>query len=1284
MRQPRTVPRAVKNLVHPEGHSALAAGGRGGKSRPPLPMYLKEIVANGFKSFADRTRLGLGPGMTAVVGPNGCGKSNIVDAIRWVLGEQSAKSLRGTTMQDVIFAGTDTRKSLPQCEVELVFADCEKELGTQFAEVSVMRRLYREGSSDYFINGKPCRLKDIQRLFMDTGVGRMSYSFMVQGQIDQILSANPAERRYLFEEAAGITRYKAQRKEALNKLTLVEQNLARATDVVEEVARQIASLKRQAAKALRYRRLRHRLTHLDLAWQGHQWGQRRARVVELEAATQSTRAEAESLGAALSGREAALAEAKQARAEAAERIARAQQALYELRASREAAEAEVRTSELRADDLVARAGDVLREAAEAEAALAEIEARLSGGAAERSAREGEVTEFDASFRARSVEVEQSVRAVAAAEVALRQARQDLLMAEGEITRHRADVTNLEVDLRSFQARRSALSDSLYQARDIRVAAERRAADSAAVVTRLHTEAEAARAAEQAAEVEGRRLTGEFRALQGTITEQDRTVAKRSAQLGLLEQMQSRLEGFSEGAKAVLRGEFAEDVPAGKAAALSTLLDIADATVAPALENLLGAATEAVALDDVQFLPGVVARLGERGLGRAVFHVPTPPTAPAAGVPAWLRPAATAVTPRNAAAGRLLSSLFSGCYLCPSLSEFLTWWAANPSFEFFLVATNAGDLVDRRGLVFAGQRASAEEAGRGVFSRDAEIRETRARLTEENDHLTALNERAMALQSSLESNEAERVSRRQSFEAAAKEHSVAQADEREARGQLVSADERISREQQQMSELEAAQAEAAQRLDLAKGALAGKEHEIETFRTRITEGDRTLEASRAQAEALRQSLGEARLSLAERRQLLELAGRAVADLEQRREETRLRREARLRESAQSDQQVAALRSTAEQCRQRSAELAGRADEAAAILDADRSAQAAREAALESEERELSAGRDSRRDAEARLHGLEVSLAEESSQCGFIAEKVLAEHQLDVATIDWRQQLWLADEPFEPSIGLGELDDEEGEAGETEAPAARRAARGEPTAEDLAALDATDWPPLVREVSALRERLAGMGAVNLVAVEEYASLRQRHDFLKTQSDDLWKSKEELTKAIDEINETSLKLFTETFEQVRKNFAFTFERLFNGGRADLHLVQAEDVLDSGIEIIAQPPGTKLRGVSLLSGGQKTMTAVALLFAIYMVKPSPFCVLDELDAPLDDVNVGRFTDIVREFTRHSQFLVITHKKGTVAAADAIFGVTMQEKGVTRVYSMRFNKDRNEAEAAPSSSAGR
>jgi len=1242
------------------------------------PMYLKEIVAHGFKSFADRTRIGLGPGMTAVVGPNGCGKSNIVDAIRWVLGEQSAKSLRGTSMQDVIFSGTDQRKALPICEVELTFADCEKELGTQFAEVSVMRRLHREGASDYFINGKPCRLKDIQRLFMDTGVGRMSYSFMVQGQIDQILSANPAERRYLFEEAAGITRYKAQRKEALAKLALVEQNLARATDVVEEIGRQIASLKRQAAKALRYRRLRHRLTHLDLAWQGYQWGERQAQVTTLEASAGLARTEVNQLTASLAGRESALAQGKDERAAAALRLESAQQALYDLRTARDAAESEGRTAGLRADDLAARVAEARRESEALSVELAELQARLSGGNAEKVAREGEVSQADGAYRGRAVEAEEASRAVTQGEAALRQLRQDLLMAEGEITRHRADVINLEVDLRSFQARRAALADGLYQARDERVVAEKRATDCAAVVSRLHGESEAARAAEQACDEQGRTLLAEFRALQQTISEQDRVVAKRSAHLGLLEQMQARLEGFSEGAKALLRGELGDAVPAGKAAALSALVDVADPKLSSALEALLGQASEAVALDSADFLPALVGRLAERDLGRTVFHVPAPARTPTGDIPAWLRPAAEAVRPRLAAAAPLVNSLFAGCHLCPSVAEFLTWWKAHPHFEFLLVATPEGDLIDRRGLVFAGRRAKDDASARGVFSREAEIREGKIHLTEENDRLTTLNERAMALQSELDANEKDRAARRLAFEAASREHGVAAADERAARTALTAADERIARDERQVAELEAAQAVALERLESAKGALAGKERDMERHRAGIAEAESGLVVRRAEAERARDALGEYRLGLAERRQLLELADRAIAELVQRRAEVEVRLESRRREATSGDQQVAALRAGAAVASDRAAQAAERAAQAEITLETERAAQSAREAALEAEERELSSGREARREAESRLHGLEVALAEATSQSGFIAEKVMTEHQLDIAAVEWRRQLWLADEPFEASAGLDELDDADAESDAAESPVSLRTARGEPTAEDLRSLEATDWPPRVREIAGLRERLSGMGAVNLVAVEEYASLRQRHDFLRTQSDDLWKSKEELIKAIDEINATSLQLFTDTFEQVRKNFAFTFERLFNGGKADLHMVQAEDVLDSGIEIIAQPPGTKLRGISLLSGGQRTMTAVALLFAIYMVKPSPFCVLDELDAPLDDVNVTRFTEIVREFTRHSQFLVITHKKGTVAAADAIFGVTMQEKGVTRVYSMRFNRERDEPEVIP------
>ena len=1249
--------------------------GREGQSFQKTSMYLKEIVANGFKSFADRTRIELRPGVTAVVGPNGCGKSNIVDAIRWVLGEQSAKSLRGTSMQDVIFSGTDRRKPHPQCEVELIFADCEKELGTTFAEVSVMRRIYREGTSDYFLNGKPARLKDIQRLFMDTGIGRMSYSFMVQGQIDQILSANPAERRYLFEEAAGITRYKSQRKEALNKLAGVDTNLARVTDVIGEVGRQIATLRRQAAKALRYRRLRHRFTHLDLAWQSKQYLDRKSQIERLDTEATACRTDVTTLADDLRAREAALASMRALRIELAEQVQQAQQALFDLRTTRENAESDARTADLRGADLNVRLVEIRREATEAEQAIGEYNTRLQGTSDVKSAAAGGVTAADATFREKTVEVDQAARSLVESENRLRRARQDILFAEGEMTRARADVTNLEVDLRGYQSRHVDLSDSLSQAKAEREGIERRAQDSAAVVTTRHVELQTARTKEQATVDSGRVLLNDFRSLQQTISEQDRQVAKLSAQLGLLEQMQARLEGFSDAAKAVLRGELSEGLPPGKFSALADLVTVTDVAMAGPLESILGAASEAVALESVEFLPRIIAKMGERQLGRAVFQVEAPP-ASRMGLPApvWLRAATTAVSPKLPAHARLVANLFEGCHVCDSLGDFLGWWQANPGFEFFLVATTEGDLIDRRGLVFAGRpRKAAIGAGSSIFSRESEIRSVRAKLEAENDKLTTLNEQALGLQSAMDANEGEVANLRSTTQVAALELSVAQADERSARTNLVAADERINREQRQLGEIENAKAEALVRRNRAQDTLTVKDGQVVGLRQVITDGEQTVERCRAEADQRRSSLGEVRLSLAEQRQRLEIVGREVADLESRRAEASARLASRRQEAQGNERTIAELLGQAERARATSLRVAAEVEVAAAVLATWRDDLSQKDGLLESEDKVLSIDRERLREKDARLKSLEVNLVEQTSQAGFLVEKVQLDHQLDVATVDWRLQLWLAEGEPEGSLGFDDLEDTEEENNRLTRPAVVH--RGEPTAEDLAALEATDWPPLVREISEIRNRMAGMGSVNLVAVEEYSSLRDRHEFLTKQSDDLWRAKEELTKAIDELNETSLKLFTDTFEQVRKNFKFTFERLFVGGSADLTLVQAEDPLESGIEIVAQPPGTKLKGISLLSGGQRTMTAVALLFAIYMVRPSPLCVLDELDAPLDDANVGRFTDIIREFTRFSQFVVITHNKRTVSAADTIFGATMQEKGVTRLFSMRFNKERDEAE---------
>jgi chromosome segregation protein len=1234
-------------------------------------MYLKEVVINGFKSFADRTKIELKPGVTAIVGPNGCGKSNIAEAIRWVLGEQSAKSMRSTKMSDVIFQGTDKRKPLPLCEVTLTFTECEKELGTAFNEVEITRRISREGGGDYFLNGKPCRLKDIQRLFMDTGVGRESYSFMMQGQIDRVLSANPAERRQLFEEAAGITRYKSQRKEALDKLKLVDQNLARVTDVVEEVSRQMGTLKRQASKALRFKRLKHRLTHLDLSWQGFQYTKRREAVVALEAQAISLRQLVNASTGHLKERESVVTSAKAERVRLHEKLQEAQQVAFNLRSEKENAENQAKFAEVRSQDLRDRIAQVDNELAALAAREAELQSRLDGESGAKAMHAGDTESAEETVRIRQRELDEALRGIGETESKLRQERQDLLMAENEITRHRSAVTTLEVDLKSYQSRHADIANTVHSLSEQRIGLEQRLAETEAVAESRRTEVAMARQAVAEAQEESKRLAAEFRQSQQRIQELDRQVTRQNAQLTMLEQLHAKFEGFSDGAKAVLKGELAS-APAGSSHPLNAVLTVTDEALAPALEHLLAGASEAIVLDDAARIPGIAAELTEKNIGKAGFLAPVPAaTHRGVGAPEWLRPARRAVMPRGDQWTGLVDNLFAGCLLCDDLAQFLAWWKDNPGFDFLIVATSSGELVDRRGLIYGGRKAAKSGAATGFFQREAEIKRLRETVTRENDALTALNMAAMETQARMDECESEIESRRRRSGELEQELSALGAEERAARAAVSNLEEQAARRQRELDDLEGSQGQAIERMDRARAGLQEKESEIETRRVTISSLEQQIDALRSGSDEKRDAVNEVRFELAEKRQKLHLIDSALAEARRALDETRTRRDRRIEETEGMNAQVAEFAAQTENNRARAVALDETIAAAVSSIEDDRRALSETESRIESLDGAMGDDRLALRDNETRLQGFEVKLAEESSQCRFITDKVQGEYQLDVSLVDWKRQLWNSDEEFETKVKLDDLEDEE----ESGLKARTRKNRGEPTDADFEAMDNTDWPPLCREITELRERINSMGAVNLVAIEEYAELRERHNFLKTQSDDLWAAKNELTGAIDEINKTSQQLFADTFEQIRKNFKFTFDRLFNGGEADLQLIAADDPLDSGIEITARPPGTKLRSLTLLSGGQKTMTAVGLLFAIYMVKPSPFCVLDELDAPLDDANVGRFTDIVREFTKYSQFLVVTHNKRTVSAADTIYGVTMQERGVTKLFSMRFNKDSGDTE---------
>src|SRR6478736_1996695 len=1250
-------------------------------------MHLKALKLHGFKSFADNTTLNSQPGVTAIVGPNGCGKSNIADAIRWVLGEQSAKALRGGKMQDVIFEGADTRKPAQFSEVALLLTDCEKQLGSEFHEIEIMRRVNRDGGGEYYFNGQPCRLKDIHKLFMDTGVGRTSYSIMAQGQIDQILSSKPEERRVVFEEAAGITKYKSQRREAMSKLALTDQNLARVSDVINEVARQIGSLKRQAAKAMRFKRLSFRLRQLALAHGAHQWQGLSATLNELDGRVSGLRTEAETRRATLEEKSRGLDEYKARRSALTQSVQDAQQAVFDLRSQKEAAENQSGLAEVKRLGLAERLDAGKDNVTELEMQLRELASQVDTGSQDKQMQLSLLGSSDAVFQDRNRELAVLEGDMTRLEQQLSQEKFHLLQIESVVARLRTDSSGLEVDARTSQHKYDTLSQELDQLRSAVEGAIAALAEASQKVQEARAEQSRANEAAHTAQATLQEITGKFREAQRRLQEIDRSLAQKTARLKLLQQLQEKWEGFGEGAKALLQGRFSGLLGDQKLVPITQGLEVR-AEYAKALEALLGASVEAISVADLSTAQKILSQLETDQVGSVCLQISGLSSQPSAGeLPAFLKPATDAVA--NLDPSHPAASVLSACYLAEDLGAFLEYWKANPAFSFLMVATPKGDLVDRRGLIYGGHH---KKPANSIVQREVDLRETgKAVVSEQKAHD---EQRAVIdqLNTALTEAEATLEERRAEVLAASQQASVLHTEEKNAQRAHDDARNKLQRLENDLTNLKKEHDEAVARHAKAQAQLTEAHVAVEAQKQKIIGVETTLAAKRGDRDQQKESLAQARLELAERRQKVEVLDRGLTEMERRRVQLADLHDQRQIEIETWTEQIAALEGESVGQRARAEEISVTLAVAQENVESVRVDLSSVEGEINQIESGLSSIRAEAEQAMSELSKNEVKVAELRARVQFLTEEMTHEFQVEIATLDWKKLLWHADDEPEGLSDL-DLDDEEEstqpsavsvqpEAGAQPAAAPKRRKKkqnkGDATEADLAALDQTNWDEVKAEVDALRQRIGAMGAVNLVAIEEYSELKQRFEFLKTQNDDLANAKAQLLKAIDDINQTSLEQFKVTFEQIRKNFAYTFNILFGGGRAEIELVTAEDPLESGIEIVAQPPGTKLKGITLLSGGQKTLTAVALLFALYMVKPSPFCLLDELDAPLDESNIGRFTDLLKKFVDESQFIIITHNKRTVAAAQAIYGVTMEERGVSKTVSMRFNQERGEAEQAP------
>ncbi len=1290
-------------------------------------MRIKRIEVIGFKSFCDRTVFQFQHPITAVVGPNGCGKSNIVDAIRWCMGEQSAKHLRGQAMGDVIFAGSDTRGPAGMAEVALTFEDVgfsaetlrmaleeqqedpalvaaeagdgaeaesvggEAEAASaaepaaaepagpdaieeqqpeidvhaatrevqevladsppaidfsQYSEVTISRRLFRDGTSQYFLNKTPCRLRDITDFFLGTGIGTKAYSIIEQGRVGQIVSSRPQDRRYIIEEAAGITKFKSKKKAAERKLDQTRQNLLRVSDIVSELEKRLGSLRRQAQKAERYRRYRTEMRDLELWMASHRYLEflaedttMRAALTEVADKHQIARADFEARDARLVAERAELSLEER-------RLAGLQETIYDRDNRIQLSDSKVAYQRREAGELDERAQSAQGEIRGLVERQAQLEREAEAQRAELEAVRGDVESRHTEVTRREAETGQAREALIAGQRQLDEARRLLAAAQ-------ADLARAESQRTALAQRRQDTGRRLHQVVEETASLTERAGELDRELKRLGQGLADLRQTRldlgsRAGHLEGRRLqlVETLDSCEAEVETLRTELHRRRSRLQSLREIHDRYEGFQRGTRAVMQSSgFTSSASSHAGASDRTQSGIhglvADRIEAPvqleaAVEAALGDRLGGILVESHEVGARAVKYLKDTSSGRSAFvPVVRPDAAPAAFTFTFAYEDRSDVVAAGEGGEGVIGPMADLVRFDPGYNELGQCLLADTivvdSLERAIelhkrgvkktLVTLDGDIVDQRGVVSGG---SMDAQGAGVLAQKREIRELDEICVGLERDLTEATARYVQTKTELGHVVRALDGLRRETHDGDMAITVGEKDEAAARAELDRLRERTTRLNAEQLELEERssrlEAEATSNQELEAAALERRErHEREQLG--LAGG---VAHSQVRVEQLQSGLMEARVSLAqlgEKAASLEAADLRVQVARREVEERTRTLEATIADGAA---RAAELRRDADEVERGLVSLREERQVLGQQMVAGRATYDQRTAEASSEEALLRKVRHQAEELGGQVASLEARLARLSGDRDHLRETIEERHRVRIERV-------VGDYHLRRQVGP----DEE---------------------ERLA------------ELKGLIER---MGAdINLTAIEEYEEISKRHGFLAAQRDDLEDAVGQLERAISKINRTSRKLFRETFDAVNQQFSETFPRLFRGGRAKLTLTgEDDDVLEAGVEIMAQPPGKKNSTVDQLSGGEKALTAVALIFAIFLIKPSPFCLLDEVDAPLDDANVDRYNEQIRSMTDSSQFIVITHNKRTMEAACHLFGVTMQEPGVSKLVSVNLSK---------------
>jgi len=1191
---------------------------------------LKALEILGFKSFADKTRFVFPSGITAVVGPNGSGKSNVVDAIKWVLGEQSVKSLRGKEMSDVIFNGSPSRRPANSAEITVTFDNQNHLLPIDTPEVHITRRVYRSGEGEYLINRQPSRLRDIRELLSGTGMGTQAYSVIEQGKVDVLLQSSAKERRLIFEEAAGISLFKAKKLEALRRLERVEQNLLRLSDIVDEVESRLRSVRAQAGKARRYKEYTDRLQELR---------------------TQVALVDWHRLTERLEAVEAELAEARQARDEKTAECEELDARLLAIETDVDRVNEDIRAAE-------ARGAENRERIAGREATLEHERRRIRDLEQEIARRRGQLVQMNARAGELHQQLVETRRAVAEAREHRRRVAERLSDDEKSLgnlaeefgalrDRHRrreADCHERLRHLAELSNRISTLEGQADAASEAQHASEVRLAELEEQIVRLdeelvrldeetHERTDLLRRREEQAE-ELRRQLDEAQSQWAAAQE---NLAARQAQQGgvaqrvaVLEDLERRREGLNAGVKEVLtQAQNATDGPFSEVVGL--VADLVRVSVESALliEIALGPAAQRVVVRPGGQMREYLADRQHRFPGRVGFLwldlAPPPAAADLEGQPGVVGRADRFVETDPAYAA-LVRRLLGTTWIVETLSEALA--LVGPHHPGVRCVTLAGELVEADGTLVVGPA----QAVTGLISRRSELRGLQGQLAD----LESDVQHARLVVEGLQSRRVELERRRAAGEVERRRAADALAEQGQ---RLAAARERRTQLQSQCETRKAELAEALARHDDLLRARAQLEAEHALAQTALAESQEELDALSVELDALERRQHEQNQAATEVKVELAKSQERLGNLESRLRQLEEAQQERARALGESRDLLAQTRQRAAQAQWNV--LAAESEIAELYLRKESFAAATVELIGKRDELgaartqltgELQRIRSRIRKLEERVHETDMAAGEIRHERTTLADKIREAYQIELAAMDV-------------------------------APTQEEQRRREEVQE---------------EIDELRRRINHLGNVNLEALAELDELEARWQHLSTQHADLTSAKDELARIIERINADSRRLFSETLETVRGHFVQLFRDLFGGGQADIILEEDVDILESGIEIVARPPGKEPRSISLLSGGEKTLTCVALLLAIFRSRPSPFCVLDEVDAALDEANISRFTDVLKGFLAWTQFIIVTHSKKTMTCADTIYGVTMQESGVSKQVSVRFEDVSDDGQIQP------